>query len=232
MAGGSWLGARHCDFYLFGYWIFLYYYKYSWALFWNIVTWKWCDLFASCFYDLLGRTRAVFSLERIMSYKWGEALQSTRWSASYKVFQSGWWEQAMSQALRELWVLSPQILLGDSSASGSFLPCTHCWIYLGGPSADGGVFPLCSFLHTSSPPCELWLPQPPEILSSALQRGEPTKLPLECPCFLWPRSSQGSELGQLRGSSPSLPSLRDDCPLSSDIPPVCPYWPEAEVDFF
>lgn len=28
---------RHCDFYLVGCWVFLYFYKYSWPLFWNVV---------------------------------------------------------------------------------------------------------------------------------------------------------------------------------------------------
>ena len=77
-------------FYLLGYWIFLYSYKYPWALFWNIVSWKQFDPFESCFYGLLGRIRVMFSLQLIMPC-WGKPSEySTRCSMNYKVFYSVW----------------------------------------------------------------------------------------------------------------------------------------------
>lgn len=64
-----WLNARHGEFYLFGCWIFFQHsFKYSWSFFLGCywVTLRQFDLFRSWFWDLLGGTRAVFSLVLII----------------------------------------------------------------------------------------------------------------------------------------------------------------------
>ena len=74
---------RHCDFYLVGCWVFLYFYKYSWPLFWNVVKllrnslilWVW----------LLGFVRwdqsYVESSVVTLPHHWGKSLLSTLSSA-------------------------------------------------------------------------------------------------------------------------------------------------------
>ena len=55
--------GRNCEFYLVEYWIFLYFYKPTWALFcYSVVTWKSFDSFFSCFHNLFGSSEAVLSL--------------------------------------------------------------------------------------------------------------------------------------------------------------------------
>lgn len=71
------LDARYCEFCLFRYWVFLYYYKYSWASFWNIVRLLGNSLILLGLAFVIFRQGPYQCLMLIMPHQWGKTFQST-----------------------------------------------------------------------------------------------------------------------------------------------------------
>lgn len=93
-------GATHSEFYPLKCWILLYFCK-SWAL------------LSVAFYDLLGRPKAVLSLEQVIAHFWVRPswvlVLSVWWIMRF--FQSGYWEKALSltgarhSSFQSLWMI-------------------------------------------------------------------------------------------------------------------------------
>lgn len=81
MPSNLWLDTSHHEFYLVGYQIFLYSYKFSWALFWEVVKLpiKKFFPFMSCFDDFSGGPRAQFKA----GHYWGKTFPSSLTSAPW-----------------------------------------------------------------------------------------------------------------------------------------------------
>lgn len=81
MPSNLWLDTSHHEFYLVGYQIFLYSYKFSWALFREVVKLpiKKFFPFMSCFDDFSGGPRAQFKA----GYYWGKTFPSSLTSAPW-----------------------------------------------------------------------------------------------------------------------------------------------------
>lgn len=83
------------------------YFLFSYKIFLNYVlgyklTFKQFDHFGSCFYDLLGNSRAMLGLGLIILYYWDKTILSTLSSVlKMKFFQTGWWKQALILVLCE-----------------------------------------------------------------------------------------------------------------------------------
>lgn len=115
--GNFWLDARH-EFYLVRCWIFLYCYKYSWALFWDVVT-------------LLGSSLILLSMTEPCLIKggyWGKTLPWTLpcvpWIMKFPHLAG---ESRHSHSWVSLGTLPPffEIILSWKTTFGSLLTCMH-----------------------------------------------------------------------------------------------------------
>lgn len=85
MAGDLWLEARYCEFYLIGFWIFLYFSNSSWffTLRYSEDTYKKIDIWGSCFYYLLGGAGAGIILKLIIPTPEERPLPRAPWVMSF-----------------------------------------------------------------------------------------------------------------------------------------------------
>ena len=152
------LNARCCEFHLVMCWMFLYSCKCSWALFWNAVTllgvWSFCLL-------LLGFVRQNHKMVQSRS-NYSSLLRqepsSIAPSTPKRVFQFGWWEQALFLACPMSTYCSPNIFRYFFFPTLSSVIKYVSWSVLCSvPEGEllhiSRFLSLCSFLLSSTLPC-------------------------------------------------------------------------------